>query len=224
MNKQETSSRAIHIFTVGKFGQAVAARLEAQRPEVVETAVKNDTIPIPGMWPDSCVTVIAGWRPSPNLCEMLEEFSYQRQRPFVPLFQVSGALRLGPVVVPGKGPCWTCSLRRFKQHAEWPEAEAALLDHYARLPESGPHGFLEPFAVMAAARLSHTIQQLLDQEPIGGQIWQIHMLTRDIIKSQAIGIHGCPRCGLDRAAPARTFIRMHEQLSYLWAAAAGEGD
>lgn len=115
-------------------------------------------------------------------------------------------------------------MRRFKQHAEWSEAETALLDHYARQPESGPRGFLEPFAVMAAARLSHTIQQLLDQEPIAGQIWQIHMLTREITKSLVIGMHGCPRCGLNRAAPARTFVRMHEELAHLWDSASGEGD
>ena len=222
MNKPDTPSSTVHILSVGDFGQAVATHLKALQPDVVETVVKNDTVPMPEMWPASRVTVIAGWRPAPNLCELLEELSYRWQRPFIPLFQVSSVLRLGPVVVPGEGPCWSCWIQRFRQHAEWPEAEAALLEHYARHAEAGPRGFLEPFAVMAAARLSQTLQQLSAKDPIAGQIWQIHMLTREITTGQMVGVHGCPRCGLHREPSVRAFATMREDLAYLWPHVPGE--
>jgi bacteriocin biosynthesis cyclodehydratase domain-containing protein len=223
MNQRDTSSSTIHVLSIGDFGRAVAAHLKALGPRVLETVVNDHTVPLPHLWPLCDVIVLAGWRSSPNLCELVEELSYARQWPFVPVFQVAGLLRLGPVVVPGEGPCWTCWTQRLKQHAEWPDAEAALLEHYARQADAGPRGFLEPFALMAAARLSQTIQQLSTRQAIAGQVWQIHMLTREITRSQVIGIHGCARCGLHRAESARSFDPMREELAYLWASDGGKG-
>jgi bacteriocin biosynthesis cyclodehydratase domain-containing protein len=216
MEQEGNPPLPVHLLTLGAFGRAVARYLGTLRSDVKETPVSDNTIPIPEMWPISRVTAITSWRPAPTLCKLLEELSYDWQRPFVPLFQSSTALRLGPVVVPGQGPCWTCWTQRFRQHAEWPEAEAVILDHYAQHGEAGPHGFLEPFAMMAAERLSSIIDQLSSSIPIAGNIWQIDMLTRDISVSRVVGVHDCSRCGLHRAAATRTVAPMRAELEYLW--------
>jgi bacteriocin biosynthesis cyclodehydratase domain-containing protein len=215
--QQHTSLAPVHSFVAGNFGKAGGQYLKSFRNDIIETVVTDDTIPLPEVWPASRALVLIGWRPAPNLCSLLEELSYKWERPFIPLFLDSTVMRLGPVVIPGHGACWNCWIQRSQQHADWPEAEAALLDHYGHSPASGPHGYLEPFAMMAAARLSEVIDQLTEPEKIGGHIWQLDMLTQHVTLSQIVGIHGCPRCGLHRSPEERTFAPLEKELAYLWA-------
>src|SRR5215471_13949202 len=223
MSEREIPTMPVHLLSVGAVGRAVARYLKTFRSDVVETTVSNHTVPIPELWPASRLTVIAGWRPTPTLCELVEELSYQWQRPFVPLFQASTVLRVGPVVIPGHGPCWTCWTQRCRQHAEWPEADALIFEHYAQQSEAGPSGFLEPFAMMGAERVSCVIDQLSTSNAVGGNIWQIDILTRDITVSRVVGLHACPRCGLHRLAATRTLRPMQTELAYLWSLDPGEG-
>jgi bacteriocin biosynthesis cyclodehydratase domain-containing protein len=128
----------------------------------------------------------------------------------------SAVLRLGPIVAPGGGGCWNCWARRSRQHAAWPNEQSALAQHYASQPDSGPKGFLEPFAMMGAARIGYAIEALDSSTPIGGYVWQIDLITRKVTTSTVVGIHDCRRCGLHRPAATRSFAEMQQTLAYLW--------
>jgi len=197
----------------------VGEYLRQFRQDIVETVLKEDRIPMPEVWPASRMHLLASWRPVPALCELLGDLSWEWQRAFVPLMLDSTIMRLGPVILPENGSCWRCWAQRSKQHARWPEEQAALLEHYAAHAEAGPQGYLEAFAMMGAAQLAHTIDQLDSGAAIGGRIWNMDIMTREITTSTVVPIHDCPHCGLHRPPLARSFADMEHDIGYLWAKA-----
>jgi hypothetical protein len=124
---------------------------------------------------------------------------------------------LGPVILPGAGICWSCWSKREKQHHPWPERREALLQYYDDHPQRGPLGFLGPFAMLSASRLSAVIDEVDSGTIAGGYVWQIDMINRKVSTAVAVGIHDCPRCGLHRSPTTRSYSDMREKLKYLWA-------
>jgi bacteriocin biosynthesis cyclodehydratase domain-containing protein len=208
----QPSPELVSLISAGPFGAAVAHHLSNLRKDVSETPWAEGPIQ-PAM---ARVTILAAWRPLPLLCEQLDELSFQWQRPFVPVMTESAVLRIGPVVVPGRGPCWHCWEQRSRQHSKWPAAEQDLREYYAANPQAGPRGYLEPFAVIAAARAAQIIEELDSSQEVPGYIWQIDMMTREIITSVVAGVHDCPRCGLHRSLPELGYEKMERELAYLW--------
>ena len=223
MTHLQNPGKAVHVLQVGPFGNAIAEYLTTLREDIVGTSVNNDILPLPEVWPASRMTVVVSWRPAPTLCELVDELSHQWRRPFIPLVLESTEMRIGPVVVPGSGCCWRCWIRRQRQHASWPEARLALQEHYASHPQSGPKGYLAPFARMGAARLSVMIDEIDAEMDLAGTIWQINMLTRRITTSMAVGVHGCPQCGMQRPEATRSVSALQNELAYLWMQMSGEG-
>jgi bacteriocin biosynthesis cyclodehydratase domain-containing protein len=207
----------VHLLSLGSFGQAVGSYLSALRTDVLETKLAAQVAPSSGAWPTARIRVVAAWRPVQALCRQLDDLSYQNGQPFIPLVLDSTLLQLGPVVVPGCGPCWGCSAQRNRQHATSLAGNAALCEFYDNDWEAGPRGYFEPFALMAAGRVSETIDAIDCATAVPGQVWQIDLLTRKTSTARAIGIDGCPRCGLGRQAATRGFSDLQTQLAYLWA-------
>ena len=208
----------IYMLYAGNFGKAVAGHCKALRDDIQDVAVLDHAELDYATWPAARMTVVASWRPLPKLCDRIDELSHESRRPFVPLIQDSTSLRLGPVVVPGAGPCWRCWIQRSRQHAEWTNAQVAIMKHYAERPEAGPQGYLEPFAAMASIRLAQTIVEIDSLHAKGGHIWQIDLLSREIKTSAVIGVHGCKRCGMQRPEATRSVDEIRRELQYLWTA------
>jgi len=224
MVEHETSS-APHVLSVGSFGRAVTQYLRAFRPDLVETVLADEITALPAVSPKSCAAIIASWRPVPRFCELLDEFSFTCERPFVPVILDSTILRIGPVVIPGRGSCWGCWARRYTQHDTWQEERRVLLEHYASQPAAGPQGYLEPFAMIGASRLASVLSKLTDPNSPAGDIWQIDVITREITTGIVVGVHDCSRCGLHRTAAERNFSSMRRDLAYLWTQPSGtKGD
>ena len=125
-------------------------------------------------------------------------------------------MRVGPIVMPGQGSCWGCWVRRSRQHEKWPKEQAALSRHYATHADAGPLGYLEPFALMGAARLVYIINALKASSAIPGYVWEIDIVKRRMTSGTVVGVHDCPRCGLHRDASRRSFAEMQCKLAYLW--------
>jgi bacteriocin biosynthesis cyclodehydratase domain-containing protein len=200
--------------TTGRFGATVGSYLAALRPDIQH--VNPEGLADPHHWPSARVSILAASRPEPGVCTFLDELSHERKRPFIPLVAEFRSLRLGPIVVPGNGGCWRCWNRRTLQHSSHPTCSAAMHEHYATHPDAGPKGYLRPFAMIGAAWIVQIIQTLDLQEHVGGHVWEIDLLTREISTSQVVGIHDCPRCGLHRDSPGRSFVEMRQALSHLW--------
>jgi bacteriocin biosynthesis cyclodehydratase domain-containing protein len=216
MTQQEITPGSIHVLSVGSFGRAVAHYLIEFGENISETEAEGGPASPSSTWQTARINILAAWRPVPRLCEMLDQLSFEWQRPFLPVVLDSTALRVGPAVVPGSGPCWGCWVRRSMQHADSPKEQAALLRHYAENAADGPRGFLEPFAMMAATRALKTIEALESSIDVAGYIWQIDILTRNITSGTLVGVHDCPRCGMHRPALTRSYAELQEQLRYLW--------
>jgi bacteriocin biosynthesis cyclodehydratase domain-containing protein len=216
------SEKPIYMLYAGSFGKAVADHCKALRNHIEVAAVLDHTEPDYAAWSAARMTVVASWRPLPKLCDRIDELSHELRRPFIPLIQDSTSLRLGPVVIPGAGPCWRCWIQRSRQHAEWTNAQVAVMKHYAESPEAGPQGYLEPFAAMASIRLVQTIAEVDSSRAQGGHIWQIDLLSREITTSAVIGVHGCKRCGMQRPEATRSVDEIRRELQYLWTAPGAE--
>lgn len=216
MAEQQTSFAPPHVLSIGAFGQAVAQYLRAFRTDLVETTVTDDTIALPAVWPKSCAVILASWRPVPHLCELLNDLSFTWGRPFIPLVLDSTILRIGPIIIPNHGSCWTCWASRYRQHDAWRQERRVLLEHYASHPAAGPRGYLEPFAMVGASRLASILAALKDPSVPAGRIWQIDLITREMITGTVVGVNDCPQCGLHRPIAERSFFVMRRDLEYLW--------
>jgi bacteriocin biosynthesis cyclodehydratase domain-containing protein len=162
------------------------------------------------------IFVVASWRPAPELCTPVHQMAQLCKRPFVPFFADGRVLQLGPVTVPEAGPCWVCSERRASQHDPSRQLRSAVLAYYAANPHSGPKGFLTPFSMIGAVRLSQTIDALDAKAASAGQLWRIDMITREMRTGMVVGVHGCSYCGLHRRPETRSYAEMQKALAYLW--------
>ncbi len=214
--------QSVHLLSVGAFGACVGRYLKLSQPEMLETTVCDERDLTPDAWPQTRATIIAAWRPVAHLCEVLDEMCHKWRQPLVPLIMDSTMMRLGPIVVPGRGPCWRCWVRRSAQHAKWPKQDSARFDYYTAHPSAGPQGYLEPFAMMAAARIAETLGALNSSCAVAGNIWQIDVITRNTTASRVVGIHDCPRCGLHRDVQTRSTAEMRDSLAFLWKEASGQ--
>lgn len=202
---------SILVVAFGSFGQQVGRWLS----ELV-----GDTVTVESATPAQCadarLIVVAASRPMPQICEQLDLMAHEGGRPFIPVTLDSRTLTIGPAIRPAAGSCWRCWSRRVTQHATHPDVLAALGEHYDANPQAGPRGYLEPLALIGASQLAHVIDGLLAGSVPGGYVWQLQIATRDISTSTVVGLHDCPRCGLQRPVETRTIVDLAPTLSYLW--------
>jgi bacteriocin biosynthesis cyclodehydratase domain-containing protein len=207
----------VQLFCVGKFGEAVQQHLLRYRHDLLCTTASGDgsSLRLDGL-PPAKVLALASWRPDPRLCVSLDRIAHETGTPFVPLTIELNKIRIGPVVVPGHGCCWTCWERRVQQNFPWQVARHALHEFYETHPERGPEGYLETIAAMAAARMAHVIAEVENHRANPGLVWQFDFITRQMDTYTAVGIHDCPRCGLHRPPQTRSVDLISRELEWLW--------
>jgi bacteriocin biosynthesis cyclodehydratase domain-containing protein len=215
MNKPRNAGSGLQLYiqTVGSFGEKIGDVLkELWQGPLGGVSVRNNE-PSATDWPDADLFVLAAWRPVPHLCRLFEQRSYVTKTPFIPIFMEAPHLQVGPVVVPGIGACYTCFEKRVLQHSARRDSESARRHFYETHPDSGPKGFLIPFAEIAAIRLIHILSALkTDPVSVAGGVWRLDTITRQVTCGQTVGIHGCIRCGLGFAEEKRSFAMLHTQL------------
>jgi bacteriocin biosynthesis cyclodehydratase domain-containing protein len=219
MKKQEqaTTGLHLHIHTVGSFGEKTGALLRELWQDSLGTVCLENHEPSAADWPKADVFVLAAWRPVPHLCRLFEEISYASRTPFIPITMEPPHLQVGPVVAPGFGACYTCFEKRVLQHSVRRDAETALRHFYESHRNSGPKGFLVPFAEIAAARLIQILSMLqTDPVSVGGAVWRFDTMTRRVVRGETVGIHGCIRCGLGTDEERRSFSLLHSELERLF--------
>jgi bacteriocin biosynthesis cyclodehydratase domain-containing protein len=209
---RRTVSEPILIVTVGAFGRAVGRRIEALDRHARALEDAGALTPTASARSPRAV-VLAASRPLWHRCEEIEERAFACGWPFVPAILESRSLTIGPIVVPGAGACWSCWHARSKQHDRHGVARAALAAHYRDHPDAEPKGFLEPFALLTAARISQAIDRL---DSAAGEVWRLDVITREATTSQVVGLHNCPRCGLHRPAEERTVGAMRRAVANSW--------
>lgn len=206
----------IQVLTLGRFADAVYAYLQELCPGVAQTRLDDMNLPGELVELGGRIWIVVAWRPVPSICSELNERSHVTGRPFVPVIVDNTALQLGPVVLPKQGACWECWVRRSNQHSPLPAAREELFKYYDTHAQAGPAGYLEPLAMIAAARTAAIVEAIDSGSARGGYIWQMDMITRVVTTSTAVGVHGCNQCGLGRSVDERTFAAMRDDLSWLF--------
>lgn len=222
LHTQSTPLNRVQIVTVGAFGKAVARCLASLCANVQELEWLPSQFPDSDQWPVADAHIIAAWRPVPALCKFFNDLCYSHARPFIPVIADSSALCVGPVIVPGKSSCWSCWQLRSLQHAKFRQERSAMLQFYENNPQAGPAGYLEPFAMIGAAKAAAAIQSDQHLREFAGYIWQIDLFTKEISLGYVIGVDGCRLCGLGRPTESRTYAELQSRLALL-RDAAGSG-
>lgn len=205
---------SVHIISVGAFGNAVAAALKELLPDVQQTGVDAQNQSYPASWPTARVNILASWRPVPALQKLIDDISFAWKRPSITVVLNAPYLLIGPVVVPGSSACYSCYEKRYLQHSARQEVYRGLQAHYDQHPESGPQGYLPSLVHIAALRLAQNILQLdEDAASVAGNIWHMNTMTRYTFTARVVGVHACPRCGLQRDEATRSYLDMQKELS-----------
>jgi len=202
-----TSGRSIarvHVVAVDGFGAEMAARLALLQPggaTVTSGGAKDLDRPAQ----EAGMMVVAAARPIAHLCDTLDDLSFERGNPWMPVVHEEGGVTLGPLVVPGWGPCYGCYGRRVAQHAVDADIAQILADFYRVESNAGPAGFFPPAAVLAAAMTAEIVVRLEDpQSREVGQVRKLNLLGWETGTGRVVGIHGCRRCGQGRDESLRT--------------------
>ena len=224
----QTSSEAllaegVHVWSVGAFGRAVARFFMAIRSGISITDLPDGQLPNPERWPASRIRIIAAWRPDHSTFQRLNDAAYKSGESFIPIVMDGHTLRVGPTVIPAsssqekQGACYSCWADRLRQHASPSEHQMAAWHYYSEHAEAGPRGFIASAALIAAARASEIVDSIDSGVGVGGHLWELSLITRQITNTSMHGVHGCPRCGGHRPEESRSFAEMKEALSWIWA-------
>ncbi|MEU3568945.1 TOMM precursor leader peptide-binding protein [Kitasatospora sp. NPDC036755] len=186
----------VHVLALGDFGTAVAERLRRDHDGVVVTSDREGPQQFSARWPRADVRVLASWREAPAVAEALDARSAAWGTPWLPVVAEHPRLRIGPLVVPGKGACYRCFRRRRSQHERDSALTAALHAHYDAHAEAGPGGFLPQHAVLAAGAALDLLRRLEHDagDKDAGTIRHWHLLEQHLAAARVVGVHGCDRC------------------------------
>ncbi|MER5885342.1 TOMM precursor leader peptide-binding protein [Streptomyces sp. NPDC001941] len=209
------SRTPLHTVWTGDFGREVAVRLASL------TGAPHDRTDPPATgrarWPHAGLRVVAAWRGDPALFEELAAYQAALGVPWLPVVHEFPAIRVGPLVVPGRGPCHGCYVRRRAQHDRSPGTRTALRASAERDAGAGVRGFTAAQAMVAAGLAGRLIADSVDDRGAhAGTVLVYDVLTRGLLADTVLGVHGCAECGTpphpddgwrhladDLAAPAR---------------------
>lgn len=194
---------AVHLIAAGPFGEAVAERLAEALDSTATTRADPSGRFWSQTWPPADVHVLCAWRAMPWLSERLDELAFAWRVPWLPVICEHPDLRAGPLVVPGRGPCYGCFRQRLAQHRPSEQLTAELHGHYDAGASNGPRGFM-PFHAMLAAAAARSVLEAAQP----GRVVQHNLVTQRSASGRVVGVHGCERCG--GRVPER--LRGHERL------------
>jgi bacteriocin biosynthesis cyclodehydratase domain-containing protein len=141
----------------------------------------------------SDAVVVALWRPAPALCERADLAAHKSGTPWLPIIMRHPLVLVGPLVRPGRTPCFRCYQQRLVQHDKDWRNTRDIHAAYDRDPDCGPRGFLPQHGRMAAgiaARLlggRHAVTT--------GEVISFSLVEQRIRKDAVLSCHGCARCG-----------------------------
>ena len=215
MDNGIVTENTVQLFVSGRFGEVVQEHLLKCRDDVQCWAVSDDRLRALLSFPRPAkMLAFVAWRPDPSRCELLDRIAHNSELPFVPLTIDTGKLQLGPVVVPGRGPCWTCWAQRSRENSAWPIAREALLDFYDTHPKVDRRVSNHRCGrcLKNGAGDHFPRQRTRSSRPC----LAIRFITRQIHTFTVVGRHDCQRCGLHRSPQTRSIDFISQELTWLW--------
>jgi bacteriocin biosynthesis cyclodehydratase domain-containing protein len=147
-----------------------------------------------------CV-VLAVDRPYPLLADHLDVASYASGVPWCSARMVAHVAEIGPMVMPGKTPCYACWSRRRAAQAQDPALADLVEEIGYRSNGRWFAGELPALTRQVAAMLVFEVLQLVrgrdTPPPTGmGDYWYLDALTGEITRHLYAPVSQCARCGV----------------------------
>jgi bacteriocin biosynthesis cyclodehydratase domain-containing protein len=212
MATRSPSRDPVHLLAVGALGRDVAERITREIDEAVITRVGDRGSP-PAAWPVARLHVLCAWRHVEGLADQIDECAHAWGVPWLPVVVEHPRLRVGPLVIPGAGPCYRCFRLRLAQHDPHASVASALVARYERDPWAGPAGHLPGHALLAAASALRAVYELDGATACAGRVRELNLLTQDTRSASVVGVHGCERCGSGRDERDRSWRALRDDLA-----------
>ena len=179
---------------IGAFGRAVNAALAGSQAVDFQLGVGATTRCAPAICDRAAVTIVASEVPSPTFFSVIDVRSRQLGATWLPITLEASAACIGPLVLRGRGACFSCGNRRRLQHAHRPE-------HRRLVMQSGvARGFL-PIHARLLAQLATRL--LAEAQP--GSVLTLHPDTLQLRRGRVVGVHGCAACGTEADERSRSY-------------------
>lgn len=172
-----------------------AAELLSQHAAISATTTSDGPGKVAG---HDCVALAAD-RPYPLIAERLDTACYASGVPWCGATLLAHVAEIGPMVIPGRTPCYLCWTRRRAAQAEDPDL-AHLVDQMGRHSEGSWFvGELPALNRQAAALLAFEVLQLIQGRyappPVGmGDYWRLDALTGESTRHLYAPVGLCERC------------------------------
>jgi bacteriocin biosynthesis cyclodehydratase domain-containing protein len=185
----------------GAFGRRVAGFLadnEAGSQAAYDEPVDGDALESAfGRLNDAIVIALS--RPNLELCQSADQLAFERNRIWLPIIMEHPVIRIGPLVRPPGGPCFTCSQRRRVQHELDDELGTVVQAAYMADRVRGPEGYLPHHARLAAA-IGHGLllasgrgQGCVSDKALDS-VLTIQLLNNCISQDRVLSCHDCSQC------------------------------
>jgi bacteriocin biosynthesis cyclodehydratase domain-containing protein len=178
------------VFTEGRFGAAVG-EIVARRTNAGVHGLRESRERLADIVAGARFVAVALWRLYERECMELDTACARAGVPWSCAYMMEERLYCGPLMVPGRGPCFSCFRRRYLTHRRSADRELALLQAYARDPEMGPPGFVGPMAWIAASALLADSREV---ETAAGRLRRLNLCTGGLADTEILPVHGCPTC------------------------------
>ncbi|MBB5061067.1 bacteriocin biosynthesis cyclodehydratase domain-containing protein [Granulicella aggregans] len=204
------------------FGEDVYCYLAQLCPDVTFLRVAFAS-PFDGPMPsDFDAFLVVASAQAAELCTLFDDLAHRQAKPLLTLLIEENCLRLGPLVMPRSGPCWQCAYRRQQQHTQV-ASDRGLSNASASMAAAQPTALdmqekiFQPILLLAAARIAHLLRTIDNGCAVAGSVWQMNLLTLQVQQSTVVGIHGCPKCGLQRSLNLLSTGELQQTIKNLWA-------
>lgn len=197
------TNNEVLIVPIDEFGLAVAAELPAPSLRASVVIAEWEQIVEQAEDCNGAITIVISARPTPIIDEQMNQLAFCFGGHFLRVRLDSFRLRIGPVVGPKHGVCWQCCRLRERQHSISPVFSEAREKFY-RLATTCVSGWVPAATRIAAYRISRLLHKLLEDIPCGGEFWEINLLNSAVQSGYALGVDGCPLCGLQIPPAERT--------------------
>lgn len=194
----------VTLLGLGEFGEHVVALLRSSaRWRVMVTGGIADAYA-----QDSRAVIAAMWRPCPAICEEADALAFRHQQPWLPVVMDHPHVRVGPVVVPGRGACFGCFTARCNHRDGQPDVTDALHAAFDRDPGFGPLGYLDHHARLAAALAEMALGDLSADwlAAAAGQVLTFNVYRGDIRRHPVTACFDCTRCSVPAAGRSHQAI------------------
>jgi hypothetical protein len=198
-----------HIFINGPLALEITQQIIKLQSDITYSAIDQTNF-LPYIDQVELIYVISD-NPCVKFCKKINDYCSEKNNiSFIPIIVDQPFLTIGPIRLSKTDSCYHCYIERTMQHSPTPIVTERVWDFYEKNPNTYPLGHhpSEP-STIANLIVGHSMNEF---ESIKGKLFQLNLITREIIPSQVISVHGCKRCGLGRDEKTRGYEELQGLL------------